>query len=52
VGRKALDYAPAQTIVVQFPRSFKEYPSSKKSGSIGMEKFLEQLQAGAAVTAT
>jgi arylsulfatase len=39
---------PAQAIVVQFLQSFKEYPPSQKSGSISVEGFLEQLQAGAA----
>ena len=39
---------PAQTIVVQFLQSFQAYPPSQKSGSISVEGFLEQLQAGAA----
>jgi arylsulfatase A-like enzyme len=51
-GEKLWTMVPAQAIVVQFLQSFKEYPPSQASGSIGVEKFLEQLQAGAAGTGT
>jgi arylsulfatase A-like enzyme len=51
-GEKLWIMVPAQAIVLQFLQSFKEYPPSQKSGSIGVEKFLEQLRAGAAGTGT
>jgi arylsulfatase A-like enzyme len=38
---------PAQAIVGQFLQSFKEFPPSQKSGSIGVSAFLDALQSGA-----
>jgi arylsulfatase A-like enzyme len=39
---------PAQVIVAEFLKSFKEYPPSQKSGSFDVSQFLESLQTGAA----
>jgi arylsulfatase A-like enzyme len=39
---------PAQVIVADFLKSFKDYPPSQKSGSFDVNQFLESLQSGAA----
>jgi hypothetical protein len=39
---------PAQVIVADFLKSFKDYPPSQKSGSFDVGQFLESLQTGAA----
>lgn len=47
-----LDHAficvPAQKIVGQFLDTFKEFPSSQKAGSFGIDQVMEQLKQGAA----
>lgn len=39
---------PAQKIVGQFLETFKEFPSSQKAGSFGIDQVMEQLKQGAA----
>ena len=39
-------FVPAQVVVGQFLQSFQEFPPSQKSGSFGIGKALEAIQAG------
>ena len=44
----AFIWVPAQKIVGQFLETFKEFPSSQKAGSFGIDQVMEQLKQGAA----
>jgi arylsulfatase A-like enzyme len=45
-GEKLWMLVPASAIVKQFLETFKEYPPSQVSGSLGIEKALEMIEAG------
>ena len=45
-GEKLWTLVPASAIVGQFLETFKEYPPSQVSGSFGIEKALQMLEAG------
>ncbi len=49
-GQQLWTMVPAQVTVAQFLETFREYPPSQASGTIGIGRMLEALQAGAGAT--
>ena len=51
-GEKLWTLIPASAIVGRFLETFKEYPPSQASGSFGIEKALQMLEAGSSAAAS